>query len=201
LNTERGGRQPPRRLLEDANRTKEQLDQHVAALESANATLEELNEAAQAATRAKSEFLANMSHEIRTPMTAILGFTDILLSDLEEPEALEAAQTVKRNGEHLLRIINDILDISKIEAGIGISEGQIQNMFEAFTQADGSHSRKFEGTGLGLAISRQLARMLGGDITARSAPGKGSTFTMTVATGPLDGVRLVECPAEAAPCL
>ena len=279
------------------SQVEEELRGYAAALESNNFALEEFNGRAEAASHAKGQFLANMSHEIRTPMTAILGFTDILLEDLKEPQAIDAAQTIKRNGEHLLRLINDILDISKIEAGrmimemmawsprqvvadvvslmhvravakgltlceeyegpvpetittdparlrqilvnlvgnaikftdaggvrivtrliraageeptlrfdvidtgIGISEDSIDKLFQPFTQVDASASRKYEGTGLGLSICRQLAQALGGDMAARSELGHGSTFSLTVATGPLEGIQLVEflredCPTD-----
>jgi hypothetical protein len=79
--------------------------------------LEEAREKAEEASRAKSAFLATVSHELRTPLNGILGFADLLRSDLESPEHLEYAKIIHHSGEHLLTLVSEILDLAKIEAG------------------------------------------------------------------------------------
>lgn len=80
-------------------------------------SLQRAKRSAEAANRSRGEFLANMSHEIRTPMSAILGHADILRDHLKDPDNMQVVETIRRNGRFLLEIINDILDLSKIDAG------------------------------------------------------------------------------------
>ena len=84
-----------------------------------------------------------------------------------------------------------------IDTGIGIGEEKLTQLFQPFAQADASTSRKYGGTGLGLAISRRFAELLGGELAVESTAGKGSTFTLTIPTGSLEGVRMLKDPAEA----
>ncbi|NLS96066.1 MAG: response regulator [Planctomycetaceae bacterium] len=92
------------------------IDGMVDRLNQNHAQLERARQEAEQASRQKTEFLANMSHEIRTPMTAILGYTELLEESVAGEFERDACRIVRRNGEHLLHIINDILDMSKIEA-------------------------------------------------------------------------------------
>jgi CheY-like chemotaxis protein/HPt (histidine-containing phosphotransfer) domain-containing protein/anti-sigma regulatory factor (Ser/Thr protein kinase) len=84
------------------------------------------------------------------------------------------------------------------DTGIGMDPAKVESMFDPFTQADASITRRFGGTGLGLAISRKLARALGGDLTATSQPGVGTTMIFTFGTGPLFGIALLDATQLAA---
>jgi signal transduction histidine kinase len=233
-----------------------------------------LNDRVLMASRAKSEFLASMSHEIRTPLNGILGMAQVLDREELSADQREMVTTILDSGRALSAILNDVLDVSKIEAGklvisavdddlravltgihrlfvptarqkgltleldidpavpdrlhldpvrvrqcvtnlvsnaikftehgsvrirasadgepargytiriqisdtgIGIGHPEREKLFQPFTQADSSTTRRFGGTGLGLAITKRLANLMGGDVLLESEVGKGSAFTL-----------------------
>ncbi len=281
-------------------------------LEELAVNLQEARNDAEQASRAKSAFLANMSHELRTPFNGLLGMLSLLQSSRLDFEQIEHLRTARESGEHLLTILNDVLDISKLESGrieieprvtdlhrlladidalmapqararhlqwavegadllprwvllddirfkqvlynlignalkftaqggvtlrlervtavaatapdtaelaadqsppapdrfrlsicdtgIGMDALTLQRLFRRFAQGDETINRRYGGTGLGLEISRTLARMMGGDISVRSAPGQGSVFTVELPLqalpAPVDAAVL---PAAASP--
>ncbi|MFD2113731.1 PAS domain S-box protein [Thiorhodococcus fuscus] len=152
--------------LKEAEAELEQYRSHLETLvESRTHELIEARDAANAANRAKSAFLANMSHEIRTPMNAIMGLNHLLLRDATDPKARELLSTSGEAAAHLLRIIDDLLDLSKIEAGGLTLELRAFSIARTFDQALGLLDERAREKGLILVkeIAPDVPDILVGD--------------------------------------
>ena len=144
-----------------------------------------------------AEYKSPIPEAIRTDPTRLrqilLNLVGNAVKFTESGGLVRAQVELARDGQ------GSCLRFNIIDTGIGIAPQQMSRLFQPFTQADSSTTRRFGGTGLGLAISRRLSEILGGGITAESELGKGSTFRLTIAVGSLDGVKLLDDPREPAP--
>jgi signal transduction histidine kinase/ActR/RegA family two-component response regulator len=260
-----------RSLNNSFNHLLDKLGEREEDLKAAMRDLEHARDAANAANVLKTQFLANMSHEIRTPLNGVLAMAEVMAMGDLAPVQRERLQIIRQSGGLLLAVLNDVLDLSKIEAGkmtllsepfdleqsinpvvesfglmarnkglefsvdvapeaagwwegdgdrmrqilgnllsnavkftpqgsvvatlditpdkgalrltvrdsgIGIPADKLPTLFDKFTQADNSATRRFGGTGLGLAICRELVQMMGGSINVESRDGHGATFVV-----------------------
>ena len=135
-------------------------------------------QAGEHANRTKDEFLATLSHELRTPLNAILGWTQILkMNPADTAMVVEAVDVIDRNIRVQTQLIEDLLDMSITDTGEGIHPDFLPHLFERFTQADRSITRRHGGLGLGLSIVKNLVELHGGTIRADSPGiGRGATF-------------------------
>jgi hypothetical protein len=112
-----------------------------------------------------------------------------------------ATKFTERGGVQVLTRLDaakELLQIEIVDTGVGIAADKIDSLFVPFTQADVSVTRRFGGTGLGLSICRHIAQSLGGEISVQSTEGQGSTFNVTISTGSLAGVKLLDTPPQEA---
>jgi PAS domain S-box-containing protein len=148
--------------LQNLNETLEaKVAERTEELETVNGSLRTAKEAADGANRAKSEFLANMSHEIRTPMNSILGFTELLQEQIQGDRQLSYLNAVASSGKTLMRLINDILDLSKIEAGRMDITYEPIDATQALREVGAMFSAKVQEKGLQLRIESDASAPIG----------------------------------------